>query len=242
MRETANHKTGILPSLLAVIVFAAIGYSAWCHGRAVLNTDETDEGKALNLGETPTAEISLEELSNIDHGATLAEVMERIRGEDFEITAIFTPNGEKLYEFTEYKDVSVEITNAHVQLIKRYGSGLVFLHNHPVWDQASFSSLDLEMLAGYQAGYGIVVSKNDTYVLLANQKWPDKEKIGEFVRLRPDLTQSIWFKGSSGKLKELPVTTRELMELVAEEYNLSYYEWDKTKVSSEEVAAAILGE
>lgn len=239
--ETANHKTGLVSGLLIAATIVIIGYGAWCYGKTLLAKGESGEGRDFSLGETPTVEISLEEFNNIDHGDTLAEVMEGIRAEDFEVTAVFTADGEKLFEHTDYRTFKVETDVPRLRMMRQY-KNLIFLHNHPVQEKASFSSLDLDMLADFQAGAGIVVSKNDTYVIIPNRKWPTKEEIAQFVRDRPDMMGTIWPQSPSGELWAQTVTTRELMELVAEEYDLSYYEWSKTRVSSEEVAAAILGD
>ncbi len=238
MRLSTANKTSKVAYCIAVVLLIALSYGTlrsagviWSKLRA-----EADGNKA-NLGEDIEAEASLDSLSNIDHGDTLAEVMEGIRREDFEVTAVFTADGEKLFEYTSYSGDNVQLSAEHVQLMRKY-DGIIRLHNHPLECHASFSRSDLESLVGCHAGYGIIVSRNATYVVTPNRKWPSVDEIDAFMRGHTDMMEVVWPPDYD---EEIPVTTRELMELVAEEYDLRYYEWSKSKVSSEEVAQAILG-
>lgn len=236
--STANKPGRAAYAIVIILLLIALGYGAlrsagtiWLKSRAEDNSNE------IGLGEGAEPEVSLEALSNIDHGDSLSEVMEGIRQEDFEVTAVFTADGEKLFEHTSYSGNNVQLSAEHVQLMRKY-DGIIRLHNHPLECHASFSRSDLESLVGCHAGYGIIVSKNATYVVTPNRKWPSVDEIDTFMREHTDMMEVVW---PSGYDEEIPVTTRELMELVAEEYDLRYYEWSKSKVSSEEVAQAILG-
>lgn len=236
--STANKPGRAAYAIVIVLLLIALGYGAlrsagaiWLKSRAEGNSNE------IGLGEGAESEVSLEALSNINHGDSLAEVMEGIRQEDFEVTAVFTADGEKLFEYTSYSGDNVQLSAEHVQLMRKY-DGIIRLHNHPLECHASFSRSDLESLVGCHAGYGIIVSKNATYVVTPNRKWPSVDEIDTFMREHTDMMEVVWPPDYD---EEIPVTTKELMELVAEEYNLRYYEWSKSKVSSEEVARAILG-
>jgi len=234
-RPTASKVRGVIVVSVSLLL---LGYCALsCVKASWLQDEPQADDEVLASGEGPEVEISAANLSNIDHGDTLAEVMEGIRQEDFEVTAVFTADGEKLFEHTNYSGDNVQLDVEYVRLMHQY-KGIIRLHNHPLACHASFSRNDLKNLANCQAGYGIVVTKNETYVVTPNHEWPPVDELDAFMREHTDLMEVVWPKGYE---EELPVTTRELMELVAEQYDFSYYEWNKAKVSSEEIALAILG-
>lgn len=236
--STANRASKATYCMAIIVLLIALSYGAMRSAGVIWSKLRTeDSSNKVNLDEDVDTEVPLESLSNIDHGDTLAEVMEGIRREDFEVTAVFTADGEKLFEYTSYSGDNVQLSAEHVQLMRKY-DGIIRLHNHPLECHASFSRSDLESLVGCHAGYGIIVSKNATYVVTPNRKWPSVDEIDTFMREHTDMMEVVWPPDYD---EEIPVTTKELMELVAEEYDLRYYEWSKSKVSSEEVARAILG-
>ena len=236
--STANKPERAAYAIVIILLLIALGYGALRSAGAIWSKLRTEDGSnKVNPGEDVDTEAPLESLSNIDHGDSLAEVMEGIRQEDFEVTAVFTADGEKLFEYTSYSGDNVQLSAEHVQLMRKH-DGIIRLHNHPLECHASFSRSDLESLVGCHAGYGIIVSRNATYVVTPNRKWPSVDEIDTFMREHTDMMEVVWPPDYD---EEIPVTTKELMELVAEEYDLRYYEWSKSKVSSEEVAQAILG-
>lgn len=236
-----RHQTANKPSSLGIIIVTLIliaGTATW----GFLNRGDWPQSSgALSVLNSEAVSATSDILSNIDHGETLAEVMDGIRSEDFEVTAAFTADGVKLFEYTDYSSTSVEVTDAHARLMRRQDK-LIFVHNHPVWDEAPFSSSDLEKLVYYDASVGVVVSKADTYVIMPRHGWPAPNQISDFIREHSDLTATIWFQGVDGTADDVRVTTKKLLELVAEEFDLCYYEWDNSIVTSAEVAAAILDE
>lgn len=239
MRQPTANKISKVAYCIAVVLLIVLSYGTLRSAGVIWSKLRTeDDGNKANLGGDIEAEASLDSLSNIDHGDTLTEVMEGIRQEDFEVTAVFTADGEKLFEYTSYSGDNVQLSIEHMNLMRQY-DGFIRLHNHPLSCHASFSRNDLGNLAKYRTGYGIIVSKNATYVVTPNRKWPSVDEIDSFMREHTDMMEVVWPPDYD---EEIPVTTKELMELVAEEYNLRYYEWSKSKVSSEEVAQAILGE
>lgn len=183
-------------------------------------------------------QLRRQQFSNIDHGPTLAEVMDGIREEDFEVTAAFTSDGRKLFEYTNYQFGNVRTTTAHARLLAQH-SDLVFVHNHPVWGEAAFSADDLRRLALCDADVGLVVSKSRIYVIAPNQAWPDPDALHAFVIDHSKFMQESWVTLPNGEICEYHGVTRQLMELIAEEYDLQYYEWTTDQVSSQEVADAL---
>lgn len=194
--------------------------------------------KILNLEALPGEVV---ELSNSDHGETLVEVMEGIREEDYEIIAFFTEDGEKLFEHTDHDGTRVSVDDVHLRFLDRY-ENVIVVHNHPVEGEASFSSADLDLLASVQAKYGIVVSRNDNYVVFPNGKWPKPEKLTDYISKHSDLFEHVRFYGEDGSAQLIPVVTARLMKLVAQKYDLGYYDWPKSEVSAEEIAEIILGQ
>lgn len=235
MRRPTVNKVQLTVIVCVLLIF--LGYCALSSANVSWPQVKSpaDDG-ASNSGKDSEVETSAADLSNINHGDTLAEVMEGIRQEDFEVTAVFTADGKKLFERTNYSKDHVELDVECVRLMLQH-DGIIRLHNHPLVKHASFSREDLKNLANCAVGYGIVVSKNTTSVVTPNHEWPSADEIDTFMRKHTDMMKVVWPEGYA---EELPVTTRELMELVAEEYDLSYYEWNKTKVSSEEIAQVIL--
>jgi len=189
--------------------------------------------------------VKLADLNNIDHGDTLAEVMDGIAQEDFEITAAFTSDGEKLFEHTDYQDFNVWTDDEYVALLERYHD-LIFLHNHPLEAEASFSGDDLAKLAWYNASCGIVVSKSEIYAIMPQRqwfrRWPSPEVFQPYMDQHTDLLHTIACRDVDGKSRQIVTATNELLIQLAAEYDLCYYHWNNTEVSSAEVAAAVLGE
>ena len=74
--STANKPGRAAYAIVIILLLIALGYGAlrsagaiWLKSRAEGNSNE------IGLGEGAESEVSLEALSNIDHGDTLAEVM-----------------------------------------------------------------------------------------------------------------------------------------------------------------------
>jgi len=122
---------------------------------------------------------------------------------------------------------------------------LIFLHNHPVADEASFSSDDLAKLAWYDAACGVVVSKSEVYVIFPKRerlnRWPSPEVFKPYMDQHVDLLHSIPSRGADGQPCQLVTATNELLAQLATDYDLDYYHWSKGEVNNAEVAAAILG-
>lgn len=194
--------------------------------------------KILNLEALPGEVV---QLSNTDHGTTLVEVMEGIREEDHEVIAFFTEDGEKLFEHTDYDGTRVAVDDVHLRFLADC-ENVIVVHNHPVDGEASFSSADLDLLASLQAKYGIVVSRNDNYVVFPNASWPKPKKLTDYISQHSDLFEHVRFYDTDGSAKLMPVVTARLMKLVAKKYDLGYYDWPCTEVSSEEIAKIIFGE
>lgn len=183
--------------------------------------------------------IWLSSYSNVDHGNTLAEVMEGLRREDVEVLAAFTSNGKKLFEYTESKKKNVRIQERHEKLLDDY-EGLIILHNHPTAEEASFSSSDLKCLAERNAAYGIVVSKNRSYVLAANGRWGWASQITEYIERRSDQKKKLLVEDEKGESFITHVTDKSIMSGVAEEFGMEYYEWPIKEASSVEISDAII--
>lgn len=182
---------------------------------------------------------SVEELSNIDHGDDLATVMDGIREEDYEVMAVFDSEGHKLFEQTNYNPVTVYYTEAQKQLLQLYrGADLIFLHNHPVWEEASFTIADLRSLSWYQAAYGVIVSKNQSYIITTHDQWPKPEVMEQFLLERQNLMAEIHPANVPDGMTISVVPSQVIAEL-AEAYNLDYYCRHKHSITSQEIAGAI---
>lgn len=166
--------------------------------------------------------------------------MEGIRQEDFEVTVAFTLSGKKLFEYTEFKQTRVEIPQKNADLLRQYDN-LILLHNHPVIEQASFSIDDLEFLARYSSAYGVIVSKNDSYVVSPLGKQQETKELKKIFEQNKNCSEGIWVV-DNGELHFIRLTNQRIMETIADQCGMKYYQWNTSAVSSEEIATALLGD
>lgn len=119
---------------------------------------------------------------NSHHGDTLTQVMESIRSQPYEISALFDPCGRKICEHTSHHqrfDV-VAIPTAYLPHI------FLSVHNH-IHD-ITFSSLDLETATNTDLSILIVASPSRNYILIRpSAGWPESDWSTEYH----DITQML---------------------------------------------------
>lgn len=219
---------------LAMLLSFIAGWSTWW---LIQKNPDFRIGNTIVSLETFPGKVV--ELSNIDHGDDIVEVLEGIRQEDFEVITAFTEDGEKIFEYTDYDKTSVFLSDVHLRLLRDHDN-VILAHNHPVEEAAAFSKGDLATLICAQATYGMVVTKTHNHVVFPRGEWPKAEKVAKYIDKHADFATYICHPSDPEKL--IPVTTKPLMTRIADKYDLAYYEWPNWEVSSAEIIGAIRGE
>lgn len=99
-----------------------------------------------------------------NHGNSLVEVIQNLRHEQFEYTAVFDLDGQKLDESTILCRTEVKWSETKKQRILAYPDRSICLHNHPHADTA-FSVADVTNFMRYPSAYSLVVTPNFLYSL-----------------------------------------------------------------------------
>lgn len=99
-----------------------------------------------------------------DHGNNLMEVIQNLRHEHFEYSAVFDLDGQKLDESTILCRTEVKWSETKKQRILAYPDQSICLHNHPHTDTA-FSVADVTNFMRYPSAYSLVVTPNFLYSL-----------------------------------------------------------------------------
>lgn len=157
---------------------------------------------------------------NCYHGDTIAEVIESLRYEEYEVIVAFTADGQKLFEQTDWDRSQAFLTKEQHQLLEDM-EGEIFIHNHPNFD-APFSSTDLYLLGKLEVGQGLVVSSQNVYSLLPKDAWGDPDQMYDVSlassKLAPGYGQTVIQPDGRVSL----YTTDALLFYVAEYFDLKY--------------------
>lgn len=131
----------------------------------------------------------LEDAIDSDHGQDLSKVMRALRTEKFEYDAVFDLEGDKLAEGTLGSCCRCNISSESWDRIVESGvlnQALVNLHNHPGYEQLSFSAQDFYVLLDSEFYRSIVVTRDYNFVM-ENPWWnrddaPDSEEVKAFAQ------------------------------------------------------------
>lgn len=112
---------------------------------------------------TCAEEIVTKKAVPANHGNTIAEVLRRLRHEPVEYLAVFTAEGEKIGESTNYNSGEVW---SHDKMWKSICTqkGCINIHNHPC-SRNGFSANDFASAITYRASKTIVVAQGFVYTL-----------------------------------------------------------------------------
>lgn len=206
---------------LVVSVLVIIAITVLC--RALLSVAYTE------------ATYDLAQQSNANHGSTFSEVLQGISDESYEFIALFTADGQKLYEGTSYDEnrVWVDFKYFNHAYMVNHKQKLTHLHNHPI--DASFSSTDLLNASNDYSGQFV-----DKQVIVSNQYvrtltvgisgWPDMAATQAFLERHLNDIYAAQARGyvvieNIGTSDSVPLTyssTDLLVQLYAETFGLIY--------------------
>lgn len=113
-----------------------------------------------------------------DHGSTLAEIVQALRGQEYEFACGFNSEGEKLFEVTSNLPTTVYTTGTiRKDFIKR--GGTLFVHNHPGND--AFSGQDLRSAATSQFVRTMVIGEDFVYTVEPTENgWGDPDAMANY--------------------------------------------------------------
>lgn len=165
--------------------------------------------------------------SNSDHGDCFNEVAFRLSTVDYEVTALFDRNNEKLLEWTNGDEERVETPAGLINLANCITLGATtMVHNHTI--DATFSINDLIAASEANCKRQIVVSPGHLYYLEAIHGWPSIAEVRSFLAREiynnPTAEQDgLFVRGDTtvdGADKAL--STDLLIALYAQEFSLTY--------------------
>lgn len=152
---------------------------------------------------------------NSDSGTTLAQVMENIRTQPYEISALFDPCGRKICEHTSrhQKFDVLAIPTAYLP------STFVSVHNHV--SDITFSGLDLNTAVDMDLQMLVVVSPTRNYFMMRpSTGWPDANLSAEYRDITQILLHHRFYDYDRATARHLA-----LMK-VAAHYGIRYYVTD----------------
>lgn len=172
-------------------------------------------------------------LSNADSGETMTEVIDTLREQSYETLVFFTDKGEKLLDYTDYSESSVDLSGIQEKYLKRHhDEGLIIIHNHP--KNRTFSYADLKTAGEFSASQMVLVTRPYVYYLSPRDSdWDDDfDGMLSYYEERYE----IYARASEDSQNQLSVSTAsnlwasELTMLdVADVYELDYQQVPNSK-------------
>lgn len=189
-KTRTNLRMVAIVMLAAMLLSTVIGLGVanrynWFQNSGLVGVDES--GKPLMTAADCAASMSSQEyvvtqsghyIYQVNNGSSLEEVIQNLRGAEYESVCGFDYVGNKLLDCTSYQRNTVYTTGAMREDFLNLG-GVVIAHNHPSGN--SFSGQDIYVEASYKTPCAMVISDTYTYTLTPSAwGWGDPEELLQY--------------------------------------------------------------